>query len=142
MRPRKGANLIKIFADCTRLQINYSKAVRNADDGIKSTCQDVETSKSLNKYLIDNKGLLVHSVHKICRRDGSSLGLVLAVLPKTEEAKLISKNLRHVCGLSGIRVEAPHKKGSLGQCHRCQLYGHAAMNCHTDPHCVKCLVPH
>ncbi|GBP35568.1 hypothetical protein EVAR_17430_1 [Eumeta japonica] len=47
-----------------------------------------------------------------------------------------------VCGLSGIRVEAPHKKGGPGQCHRCQLYGHAAANCHADPRCVKCLVPH
>ncbi|GBP53945.1 hypothetical protein EVAR_96623_1 [Eumeta japonica] len=28
-----------------------------------------------------------------------------------------------------------------GQCHRCQLYGHAAAN-HAQPGCVKCLVPH
>ncbi|GBP06721.1 Nucleic-acid-binding protein from transposon X-element [Eumeta japonica] len=47
-----------------------------------------------------------------------------------------------VCGLSSMRIEASHKKGGPGQCHRCQLYGHAAANCHADPRGVKCLVPH
>ncbi|GBP10394.1 Nucleic-acid-binding protein from transposon X-element [Eumeta japonica] len=87
-------------------------------------------------------GFPVHSVHRLCRRDGSPLWLVLAVLPRTEEAKNIFNNLNMVCGLSGIRVEVPHKKGGPGQCHRCQLYGHAAANCHADPRCAKCLVPH
>ncbi|GBP35690.1 Nucleic-acid-binding protein from transposon X-element [Eumeta japonica] len=145
--------------DCTRLRINYSKAVRTADDGIKIHCPDVETFRSLNKYLVDFKvqfhtyaleeerklkavirgiptdfpvdeiqadlcgqGFPVHSVHRLCRRDGSPLWLVLAVLPRTEEAKNIFNNLNMVCGLSGIRVEALHKKGGPGQCHRCQLY--------------------
>ncbi|GBP80885.1 Nucleic-acid-binding protein from transposon X-element [Eumeta japonica] len=122
------------------------KAVRTADDGIKIHCPDVETFRSLNKYLVDFKvnftRLPVHSVHRLCHRDGSPLWLVLAVLPRTEEAKNIFNNLNMVCGLSGIRVEAPHKKGGPGQCHRCQLYGHAAANCHADPRCVKCLIPH
>ncbi|GBP55074.1 Nucleic-acid-binding protein from transposon X-element [Eumeta japonica] len=176
---RKGANFLKISSDCTRLRINYSKATRVADDGIKILCPNVETFRSLTKYLVDNKvqfhtyaleeesklkvvirgiptnfptediqtdlreqGFPVQSVHRICRRDGSPLWLVLAVLPKTEEARKISLNLRQVCGLSGIRVEAPHKRGGPGQCHRCQLYGHAAANCHAEPRCVKCLVPH
>ncbi|GBP67646.1 Nucleic-acid-binding protein from transposon X-element [Eumeta japonica] len=175
----KGANFVKISADCTRLRINYTKAVRVADDGIKITCPDVETFRSLNKYLIDNKvkfhtyaleeerklkavirgvpvdfdindiktdllnqGFPVQSVHRLCRRDGSPLWLVLAVLPRTDEARLIFGKLSKVCGLSGIRVEAPRNRGGPGQCHRCQRYGHAAANCHADPRCVKCLVPH
>ncbi|GBP67609.1 Nucleic-acid-binding protein from transposon X-element [Eumeta japonica] len=175
----KGANFVKISADCTRLRINYTKAVRVADDGIKITCPDVETFRSLNKYLIDNKvkfhtyaleeerklkavirgvpvdfdindiktdllnqGFPVQSVHRLCRRDGSPLWLVLAVLPRTDEAKLIFGKLSKVCGLSVIRVEAPRNRGGPGQCHRCQRYGHAAANCHADPRCVKCLVPH
>ncbi|GBP26171.1 hypothetical protein EVAR_74933_1 [Eumeta japonica] len=40
--------LPQISADCTRLRINYSKAVRTADDGIKIHCPDVETFRSLN----------------------------------------------------------------------------------------------
>ncbi|GBP40817.1 Nucleic-acid-binding protein from transposon X-element [Eumeta japonica] len=175
----KGANFIKISADCTRLHINYTKAVRVADDNIKIFSPDVETFRRLNKYLIDNKvqyhtyaleeerkhkvvirgvpdniptddiksdligqGFPVHAVYRIHRRDGSSTGLVLVVLPKTEEARLISAKLSKVCGLSGIRVEAPHKRGGPGQCHRCQRYGHASANCHVQPRCVKCLVPH
>ncbi|GBP31082.1 Nucleic-acid-binding protein from mobile element jockey [Eumeta japonica] len=175
----KRANFIKISADCSRLHINYTKAVRVADDNIKIFSPDVETFRRLNKYLIDNKvqhrtyaleeerkhkvvirgvpdniptddiksdltgqGYPVHAVYRIHRRDGSSTGLVLVVLPKTEEARLISAKLSKVCGLSGIRVEAPHKRGGRGQCHRCQRYGHASANCHVQPRCVKCLVPH
>ncbi|GBP20898.1 hypothetical protein EVAR_80717_1 [Eumeta japonica] len=122
--------------DCTRLRINYSKAVRTADDGIKIHCPDVETFRSLNKYLVDFKvqfhtyaleeerklkavirgiptdfpvdeiqadlcgqGFPVHSVHRLCRRDGSPLWLVLAVLPRTEEAKNIFNNLNMVWAL-------------------------------------------
>ncbi|GBP67542.1 hypothetical protein EVAR_98595_1 [Eumeta japonica] len=130
--------------DCSRLHINYSKAVRVADDNIKILYPDVETFRRLNKYLVDSKvqfhtyaleeerkhkivirpvpdnratddikndligqGFPVHAVYRIHRRDGSSTGLVLVVLPKTEEARLISAKLSKVCGLSGIRVEAP-----------------------------------
>ncbi|GBP88724.1 Nucleic-acid-binding protein from transposon X-element [Eumeta japonica] len=48
----------------------------------------------------------------------------------------------NVCALSGIRVEAPHKRGVPSQCHRCQRYGHASANCYVQPRYVKCLVPH
>ncbi|GBP87585.1 Probable RNA-directed DNA polymerase from transposon BS [Eumeta japonica] len=174
----KGSNFVKISADCTRLRINYSKATRVAEDKIKITVPDVETFRSLNKYLIENKiqfhtyaleeerklkvvirgvpedictddiksdlvnqGFPVVAVYRITRRDGSSTGLILAVLPKTDEARAISRNLSKVCGLSGIRVEAPHKRGVPSQCHRCQRYGHASANCHVQPRCVKCLVP-
>ncbi|GBP86549.1 Nucleic-acid-binding protein from transposon X-element [Eumeta japonica] len=175
----KGANFVRISADCTRLRINFTKAVRVADDGIKMTCPDVETFRSLNKYLIDNKvkfhtyaleeerklkavirgipadfdtndiksdlisqGFPVQSVHRLCRRDGSPLWLVMAILPRTDEGRQLFEKLSKVCGLSGIRVEAPRSRGGPGQCHRCQRYGHAAANCHADPRCVKCLVPH
>ncbi|GBP47629.1 Probable RNA-directed DNA polymerase from transposon X-element [Eumeta japonica] len=41
-----------------------------------------------------------------------------------------------------IKVEAPRRKEGLGQCHRCQRYGHAAAYCDADPRCVKCLDPY
>ncbi|GBP48476.1 Nucleic-acid-binding protein from transposon X-element [Eumeta japonica] len=170
----RGANFVKISADCTRLHIKYSKGVRVTDDDIKIICPNVETFRSLNKYLVDNKvqchtyaleeerkvkavicgipvdfalddiyffnqGLPVFSVHRMSRRDGSPLWMVLAILERTGD---IFNALSVACVLSGIRVEAPYKKGGPGQCHRCQKYGHAAANCHADPRCVKCLVPH
>ncbi|GBP83389.1 hypothetical protein EVAR_63054_1 [Eumeta japonica] len=52
---RKGANFVKISADYLRLPINYSKAVRVDDNDIQILCTDVETFRSLNKYLVDNK---------------------------------------------------------------------------------------
>ncbi|GBP72336.1 Nucleic-acid-binding protein from transposon X-element [Eumeta japonica] len=110
---------------------------------LKAVIRGIPTDFPVDEIQADLRpGLPVHSVHRLCRRDGSPLWLVLAVLPRTEEAKNIFNNLNMVCGLSGIRVEAPHKKGGPGQCHRCQLYSHAAANCHADPCCVKCLVPH
>ncbi|GBP48356.1 RNA-directed DNA polymerase from mobile element jockey [Eumeta japonica] len=46
------------------------------------------------------------------------------------------------CRPAASGEEAPYRKGMPGQCHRCQLYGHAALNCHAQPRCVKCPVPH
>ncbi|GBP43100.1 Nucleic-acid-binding protein from transposon X-element [Eumeta japonica] len=76
-------------------------------------------------------------------RDGTALGLALVILKKNDINKEIFKTLSKVCGLSGIIVEAQagDKRGILGQCHRCQLYGHAAINWHAQPRCVKCSVP-
>ncbi|GBP84375.1 Probable RNA-directed DNA polymerase from transposon BS [Eumeta japonica] len=76
------------------------------------------------------------------RRDGTALGLVLVILSKTDGATDIFKSLANVCGLFGIIVEAPYKRGIPGQCHRCQLYGHVVANCHAPPRCVKCLHSH
>ncbi|GBP83846.1 Nucleic-acid-binding protein from transposon X-element [Eumeta japonica] len=61
------------------------------------------------------QGYPVYDVYRIHRRDGSAT----------------------VCGLSGIRVDAPHKRGGPGQCHLCQCYGHASANCYAQPRCVK-----
>ncbi|KAL0852945.1 hypothetical protein ABMA27_012738 [Loxostege sticticalis] len=51
-------------------------------------------------------------------------------------------NIKAVCSISGLRVEPPRKRGTPGQCHRCQLYGHSARNCRARPRCVKCLGDH
>ncbi|GBP67632.1 Nucleic-acid-binding protein from transposon X-element [Eumeta japonica] len=149
---RKGANFLKISADCTRLRINYSKAVRTADDGIKIFCSDVETFRSLNKYLVDSKvqfhtyaleeerkikavirgiptdfpveeiqtdlraqGFPVHSVHRLCRRDGSPLWCVASRYP--------SGGPTSGAAVPPLPVIRPRGR-------------------HADPRCVKCLVPH
>ncbi|GBP15259.1 hypothetical protein EVAR_85736_1 [Eumeta japonica] len=81
----------------------------------------------------------LHSVHRLCCRDGSPL-LVLAVLPRTEEAKNIFNNLNMVCGL-GIRVEARTRKEVQGSATAASCTAtRRQLSC--DPRCVKCLVPH
>ncbi|GBP68577.1 Nucleic-acid-binding protein from transposon X-element [Eumeta japonica] len=89
-----------------------------------------------------NQGYPVLSVHRMHRRNGTPLGMVLVILERNDEAREIFKNLARVCGLSGVTPEEPYKRGMPSQCHRCQLYGHAAANCFAQPRCVKCLVPH
>ncbi|GBP30558.1 hypothetical protein EVAR_94738_1 [Eumeta japonica] len=50
-----------------------------------------------------SQGFPVDSIHRIFERDGFPLRLILAILPKTNEARLIFRNLSKLCGLSGIR---------------------------------------
>ncbi|GBP55033.1 hypothetical protein EVAR_46329_1 [Eumeta japonica] len=59
---------------------------------------------------------------------------------KTVESKRFSARLVLYAPL-GIRVEAPFKKVDPVNV-TVSKYGHAAANCHADPRCVKCLVPH
>ncbi|GBP82985.1 Nucleic-acid-binding protein from transposon X-element [Eumeta japonica] len=107
---------------------------------IKGIPLEIQTDEVKNDLV--NQGYPICSVHRLHGRDGRPLSLVLAVLNKTESAKEMCKNLSKVCGLSGITVEPPYKKGGPGQCHRCQNYGHAAAHCYAQPRCVKCTVPH
>ncbi|GBP92499.1 Nucleic-acid-binding protein from transposon X-element [Eumeta japonica] len=102
----------------------------------------VEIETQYVKEDLQRQGYPTVAVHKMHRRDGTALGLVLAILERSDRARAILKDLGNVCELSGIAVEPPYKKGMPGQCHSCQLYGHAAANCHAQPRCVKCLVPH
>ncbi|GBP86552.1 Nucleic-acid-binding protein from transposon X-element [Eumeta japonica] len=108
---------------------------------LKGVPVEIDT-EDIKADLVRHEYPIVQVVHRMHRRDGTAVGLVLAILNKTDGATDIFKNLANVCGLSGITVEAPYKKGIPGQCHRCQLYGHAATNCHAPPRCVKCLDPH
>nr|CAH7754638.1 unnamed protein product [Callosobruchus chinensis] len=58
--------------------------------------------------------------------------LVVVILPKTEKPQQ---------GLS-IRVEVQKNSRLIGQCHRCQKYGHAQSYCTASPKCLKCAQDH
>lgn len=60
--------------------------------------------------------------------------LVFIELPRSE-AHIYE--LKRCCGLE-VSVEALRHKAMVGQCHRCQKFGHAQSNCHAKPTCVKC----
>ncbi|GBP56600.1 hypothetical protein EVAR_80364_1 [Eumeta japonica] len=62
---------------------------------------------------------------------------VKAVFKKYDRARDIFKKVSDVCGLSGIIIEAPYRRGKHGQCHCYQLCSLAAANCHTKPLCVR-----
>ncbi|GBP66102.1 Nucleic-acid-binding protein from transposon X-element [Eumeta japonica] len=99
---------------------------------------------SLPDKSVTKRRSLPEAIDRRCpyRQNGTPLGMVLVILERNDEAREIFKNLARVCGLSGVTPEEPYKRGMPSQCHRCQLYGHAAANCFAQPRCVKCLVPH
>ncbi|GIY71190.1 nucleic-acid-binding protein from transposon X-element [Caerostris darwini] len=41
-----------------------------------------------------------------------------------------------------IKIEKYNTTGTIGQCHRCQLFGHSGINCRLPARCVKCAGPH
>ncbi|CAH2087592.1 unnamed protein product [Euphydryas editha] len=100
---------------------------------------------------IDNKSIFddlqrqkypIREVHRMYHpKTKAPYNMVLLILDLSSEGKEIY-NLRTVCHLSGLSVEAPRNRGVPGQCHRCQLYGHSARNCYARPRCVKCLGDH
>lgn len=102
----------------------------------------VELGTDLVKEDLSQQGLPVIEVHRMIRgHTRQPFDLIMVVLDLSKEGKDIF-NITTVCGLSGIVVEPPRRNGMLSQCHRCQLYGHSARNCHARPRCVKCLEDH
>lgn len=101
------------------------------------------STESVKADLID-QGFPVEAVYRMGGFSGKQIpNLALVVLTNCEEARAIYKSgPSSVCGLLPIKVEVPRAKGFPAQCHRCQLYGHAAANCTAPARCVKCLAPH
>nr|CAH7759976.1 unnamed protein product [Callosobruchus chinensis] len=60
------------------------------------------------------------------------IGFVVVILPKTKKSQQ---------GVS-IRVEVQKNSRFIGQCQRCQKYGHAQSYCTASPKCLKCAQDH
>lgn len=50
-------------------------------------------------------------------------------------------NIHHVAYFK-VRVEEPHRKEAIPQCHRCQEFGHTKAYCSHKARCVKCAGDH
>lgn len=87
----------------------------------------------------DIPALKVHRLHKA--RGGDQYDMVLVICEQTTGPHPIFK-IKSICSLTGIKVEKPYKSSIVGQCHRCQLYGHSQGNCFAPHRCVKCLGAH
>ncbi|XP_045466746.1 uncharacterized protein LOC123675431 [Harmonia axyridis] len=64
--------------------------------------------------------------------------LVLVHLPRDESRIYDIKTAADVC----VKVETLRRKPGLGQCHRCQKFGHAANRCNAPRKCVACAEDH
>ncbi|RVE42337.1 hypothetical protein evm_013011 [Chilo suppressalis] len=73
--------------------------------------------------------------------DRQPYDLFLVILDLSREGKKIF-SIKAICHISNIRFEPPRKRGIVGQCHNCQLYGHSARFCFARAWCVKCTLDH
>ena len=84
----------------------------------------------------------VAAVHRLHHARGQvKYDMVLVVCDPVEGHHPIFK-VKTVCSLMGIQIEKPRKANTIGQCHRCQLYGHSQAHCFAPHRCVKCLGGH
>ncbi|GBP24765.1 Nucleic-acid-binding protein from transposon X-element [Eumeta japonica] len=140
--PNKGSKSQQLLS--TILGDYIASLLRVKERKVKAVLKGIPIEFEIENIKIDleRQGYPVVAVHRMHRRDGIALEIFLIILERCDRAKDIFKKLSNVYGLSGTIVEAPYRRGKPGQCHRCQLYGHAEANCHVQPRCVKCLVPH
>nr|XP_023021795.1 uncharacterized protein LOC111510150 [Leptinotarsa decemlineata] len=86
---------------------------------------------------LESKGFDLTSVTRM-KRAGKPMPMVLALVNRDQ------KNIFEVTDLLSVKVqvEPQHPKTSVGQCHRCQRFGHCQRNCMAVPICVKCAGRH
>ncbi|CAG5037805.1 unnamed protein product [Parnassius apollo] len=103
--------------------------------------KDLETEHILSD--LKSQNIPVREVHRMHHATDKKryLDLCLVILDLSPEGKEIYY-LTRICNLTGIAVESPRNRSIVGQCHRCQLYGHSVRNCFARPRCVKCLGDH
>lgn len=89
------------------------------------------------------EGLVAQGYHPISatrmqftrhRQPKKPMPLVLVKLPRNESSIY---NLSRLVSLV-VQVEPLKSKGPVGQCHRCQRFGHAQSRCTAPRKCVKC----
>ena len=82
-------------------------------------------------------GYSVRNVTNIKKRQSNDpLPLFFIDLNPESNNSDISK-LETLC-YSKIKIEEPHTRRDLPQCHRCQNYGHTRSYCNHKPRCVRC----
>lgn len=88
---------------------------------------------------LELKGFHPEAVKKMFRRkDKTPLPMMLVALPKEEKSIY---QLTHIFHLK-ISVESQKHRTEVGQCHRCQKFGHAQSRCKASPKCAKCAGDH
>ncbi|CAH1971329.1 unnamed protein product [Acanthoscelides obtectus] len=101
--------------------------------GIPASLNEEEIKQELNQ-----KGYT--PLIRLKRSGGTPMSLVVVMLPKIEKSHELF-NETELLGLS-IEVEVQINNKLIGQCHSCQMYGHAQSYCTASPKCVKCAQNH
>lgn len=90
------------------------------------------------KLDLEFKGHQSEKVVRFKNAEKKPIPLVLVIIPRHD--KEIYK-LRYVKQFA-ITVEPQSPKTNIGQCHRCQLFGHAQSRCTATLKCVRCAGSH
>ncbi|KAJ8705558.1 hypothetical protein PYW08_012604 [Mythimna loreyi] len=107
---------------------------------IRRVPKEIPASEVMSDLI--SQGVPVQAVHRLHKARGRiEYDMVLVICDPTEGHHPIFR-VKSVCSLSGISIEKPFRLTLVGQCHRCQLYGHSQRNCYATPRCVKCLGSH
>ncbi|CAH1993804.1 unnamed protein product [Acanthoscelides obtectus] len=89
---------------------------------------------------LEQRGYTFLDIIRLKRSGGAPMPLVVVILPKIEKSQQVF-NKHELLG-SAIRVEVRKNSRLIGQCHRCQRYGHAQSYCTAPPKCLKCASDH
>ncbi|CAH1956804.1 unnamed protein product [Acanthoscelides obtectus] len=89
---------------------------------------------------LEQRGYTPLHIIQLKRSGGAPMPLVVVILPKIEKSQQLF-NEHELLGLA-IRVEVQKNSRLIGQCHRCQRYGHAQSYCTAPPKCLKCASDH
>lgn len=73
------------------------------------------------------------------RREGSNLSMWLVQLEPQSDVEALLRTTRLLNQI--VRFEHKESKG-VAQCHNCQHFGHASVNCNRPYRCVKCIDQH
>ncbi|CAH2011240.1 unnamed protein product, partial [Acanthoscelides obtectus] len=103
--------------------------------GVHATLSEIEIKEELQQ-----RGYSPLHIIRLKRGGGVPMPLVVVILPKVEKSQQLF-NEHELLGLA-IRVEVQKNSRLIGQCHRCQKYGHAQSYCTAPPKCLKCASDH
>ncbi|GIY03628.1 RNA-directed DNA polymerase from mobile element jockey [Caerostris darwini] len=102
----------------------------------------INTDLELIKTSLVEKNFNILNVFQLRKRDQerSPMPLFQIQVEATPEAE----NIWNLDSLlyTKIKIEKYNSTGTIGQCHRCQLFGHSSINCRLPARCVKCAGPH
>lgn len=94
---------------------------------------------------LKDENIPVHSVTFLTKRttNGNSIQknkipLVLINAPRSSAEKII--NLNQICNIN-VKIER-YNNQSIGQCYRCQEFGHSSEQCSRVPRCIRCTESH
>lgn len=88
---------------------------------------------------LKNAGFQIQTIVRMKKGPNRTvMPLILLKLPRDQTSIL---DVESICSIR-IKVETLRRSNAIGQCYRCQRYGHAQTKCTAAPKCMKCAGPH